>query len=632
MKLKNYYIKKLLSTFLCLCMIIAFFNITVFASDDKLETEKITRVENKTEDALKHKHCYCGGYIENTGDHTSHEAVTYNKWPGEKSIKYTNGTAYIYLDKDVELDNTLNIGGGKTLYLCLNGHALAMKYRGQRVINVGVNGTLYLCNCTRSESGQITRGESEYGAGIHNNGTVRMYGGVITKNKGGYGGGVYNNVNFYLYGGDIYDNKANNGGGVWNDNDNTSIFAMYNGTISMNVASTGGGIWNNDGASLVLKGGDISENVSGLAGGGVWNNGGIVELDGAMILANASLYGAGIWNNGGVFNFKSGNVSKNVGVNDTDTDRYAFGGGIWNNGGALFNMSGGEITFNKSTQGGGVWCADGSEFYMSGGVIAENEAANGAGIFVDKSDETAKSALFGMSGKAGIVLNYASNLGGGAYIKGNLYMNDESEINGNVAGTTDNIDIYLYPTGKIDKNVVKTIHFLDVKEDDYFIEPVKWALQNDITTGTSEITFSPNDTCNTAQILTFLWRSAGSPTVTKPFPYADVYETDYFYMAAQWAKKKGLIEHYALYPNFSCSRMTAMYFIWCAAGKPECKTPLKFTDTQNPKYESYYEAIAWAVDNCITNGTSETTFRPGNSCTRAQIVTFLWRAAQKNLI
>ena len=64
-----------------------------------------------------------------------------------------------------------------------------MKYRGQRVINVGVNGTLYLCNCTRLEGGQIARGEAEYGAGIHNNGNVRMYGGLITKNNGGHGGG-----------------------------------------------------------------------------------------------------------------------------------------------------------------------------------------------------------------------------------------------------------------------------------------------------------------------------------------------------------------------------------------------------------------------------------------------------------
>ncbi|MBR6719564.1 MAG: S-layer homology domain-containing protein, partial [Clostridia bacterium] len=95
---------------------------------------------------------------------------------------------------------------------------------------------------------------------------------------------------------------------------------------------------------------------------------------------------------------------------------------------------------------------------------------------------------------------------------------------------------------------------------------------------------------------------------------------------------KDMVEHYALYPNYSCNRMMSVYYIWCAAGSPECKTPLKFSDTQEQKYEKYYEAIAWAVENGITYGTSETTFGPGKSCTRAEIVTFLWRAASKGLI
>jgi hypothetical protein len=93
-----------------------------------------------------------------------------------------------------------------------------------------------------------------------------------------------------------------------------------------------------------------------------------------------------------------------------------------------------------------------------------------------------------------------------------------------------------------------------------------------------------------------------------------------------------MVDHYALYPNFYCNRMMSVYYIWCAAGKPSCKTPLKFTDTKDSSYEKYYEAIAWAVEQGITNGTSDTTFSPGSTCTRAQIVTFLWRAAQKGLI
>ena len=583
-----------------------------------------TLAKETEEKANEHRHCYCGGYVDNSGDHTSHQDVVYQKWPGEGNIKYTNGVTYIYLDKDVDLDNSLNIGGGKTLYLCLNGHALGMKYRGQRVINVSVNGKLYLCNCTRSAGGKITKGNAEYGAGIHNNGTVRMFGGVITENEGGYGGGVYNNVNFYLYGGDIYNNSAIHGGGVWNDNDSSSTFTMYNGTISMNTASCGGGIYNNDGATLVLKGGHISENASGSAGGGIWNNGGNVELNGAMILANASTNGAGVWNNGGgLFSFISGNISKNVGVNDPNINHYAFGGGVWNNDDAIFNMTGGEITFNKATQGGGVWCNNGSEFVMAGGVMAENEAINGAGIFIDKSDDNAKPGVFRMSNYAGIGLNYASGLGGGAHVKGILYMDDTVEISGNSAGTPDNIDIYVDPSGSIIKNAVKTIHFIDVKEEDYFIDPVKWALEKNITSGTSDITFSPNDTCNTAQILTFLWRAAGKPEAkTKPL-IADVYEDDYYYMPAYWAQSLGIFEK-ALYPNYSCNRGSAVYYMWCAAGKPEVNETLPFTDVKADS--PFYTAIAWALEKGVTSGTTPTTFEPGKTCTRAQIITFLYRA------
>lgn len=607
-------------------------------AEEVKETETGEYTSKDEKDALEHKHCYCGGYIENTGDHTSHNEVTYNKWLGEKSIKYTNGAAYIYLDKDALLDNTLNIGGGKTLYLCLNGHALAMKYRGQRVINVSVGGKLYLCNCTRSAGGKITNGEAEYGAGIHNNGTVKMYGGVITKNNGGYGGGVYNNANFILYGGDIYDNKAIHGGGVWNDNDGEYKFIMYEGMIHMNVSSTGAGFYNNDHANLLLKGGTITLNAA-KNGGGVWNNGGNVELDGCMILENTAAFGGGIWNNGdGLLEIKSGNISRNMATTDPhNIDGY--GGGVWNNDKGIINMTGGEITFNKAAFGGGVWCNPDSEFMMSNGVIAENEAEYGGGIYVSTKGSHVASyqtppppARFRITNKAGVVLNTATVQGGGAYVEGILEFEGEGEVTGNIAGTPDNIDIFAVEGAKINRSSSMPTQFVDVAPDAYYLEPVKWALEKNITTGTSDITFSPDNTCNTAQILTFLWRAAGSPTVTNPFPFADVYESDYFYMAAQWARKKGMIEHYALYPNFNCNRMGAVYYIWCAAGKPACSASLNFTDLNKPEHENYKEAIAWAVEQGITNGTSETTFSPGSTCTRGQIVTFLWRAAQKGLI
>ena len=586
--------------------------------------------------ASDHQHCYCGGYIENTGDHTSHKTVAYQKWPGEKNIQYTNGAAYVYLDRDVALESTLSVGGGKTLYLCLNGHALAMKYKGQRVINVGVNGTLYLCNCTRSEGGKITNGEAEHGAGLYNSGTVRMYGGLITKNKGGFGGGVWNNVKFYLYGGDVYDNEAGYGGGVWNEND--AVFEMYNGTVSLNMATAGAGFYNN-GATLTLKGGNISGNVAKY-GGGVWNNGGSTELDGSFILDNRAAYGAGLWNNdNGLVEIKSGNIFKNVATGDPETVN-GYGGGVWNNDDGIINMTGGEITLNSAAFGGGVWCNPDSDFVMSDGVIAENKAHYGGGVFVSTKGSNVASyssppppGRFVLSDRAGILMNAASTQGGGVYVEGILELEGEGEIALNVCEDDPaSAQTYKAAGAQITKNDPAPTQFADVDRNAYYVEPVNWAIGKGITNGTSAITFSPDDTCSTAQILTFLWRAAGSPTVKNTFNYADVKTSDYFYMAAQWAKEKGMVDYYALYPNYSCNRMMAVYYIWCAAGKPACSTPLKFTDTQNSKYQKYYEAIAWAVEKGITNGTSATTFSPGKSCTRAQIVTFLWRAAQKGLI
>ena len=179
--------------------------------------------------------------------------------------------------------------------------------------------------------------------------------------------------------------------------------------------------------------------------------------------------------------------------------------------------------------------------------------------------------------------------------------------------------------------VTPAVQFSDVPQDAYYYEAVQWAIEKGVTTGTSETTFSPDEKCNLGQIVTFLWRAAGSPTVNTSPRIADVKTDDYYYMAAYWAQSHGMFNT-ALYPNFSANRMTSVYFIWCAAGKPECKVRLRFDDTQQKKYEKFYESIAWAVENGVTNGTSETTFSPGKSCTRAQIVTFLYRAAMNGLI
>ncbi len=168
------------------------------------------------------------------------------------------------------------------------------------------------------------------------------------------------------------------------------------------------------------------------------------------------------------------------------------------------------------------------------------------------------------------------------------------------------------------------IAFTDVKAGDYFETPVKWAVEKNITTGTSATTFSPNDTCTKAQILTFLWRAVGSPKTGAENPFTDVSASDYYYNAAVWASEKGMVSGNVFAADTPCTRESTVTYIWKNAGAVRTAVSDKFTDVSSSA--DYAEAVAWAVENGVTSGTSETTFSPDDTCTRGQIVTFLSRA------
>ncbi|MBQ6431279.1 MAG: 5'-nucleotidase C-terminal domain-containing protein [Oscillospiraceae bacterium] len=170
--------------------------------------------------------------------------------------------------------------------------------------------------------------------------------------------------------------------------------------------------------------------------------------------------------------------------------------------------------------------------------------------------------------------------------------------------------------------------FTDVKDGDYFYDAVIWAVKNEVTKGTSDTTFSPADTCTRAQVVTFLWRAKGcpEPTLTEN-PFKDVKETDYFYKAVLWAVENEITNGIAadtFAPNAGCTRGQVVTFLWRAEGKqaPE-KTENPFGDVKEGDF--YYDAVLWAVEKEITKGTSDKTFSPNDTCTRGQIVTFLFR-------
>ena len=161
--------------------------------------------------------------------------------------------------------------------------------------------------------------------------------------------------------------------------------------------------------------------------------------------------------------------------------------------------------------------------------------------------------------------------------------------------------------------------FTDVKTGDYFADPVLWAVEKKITAGTSATTFSPNTTCTQGQILTFLWRAKGEPK-----PTGTVSGTQYYATAAQWAKEQGLTDNFSA--EADCTRAMVVTYLWKLAGSPKTGTS-NFTDVS--ANADYAQAVAWAVEQDITSGTGNGQFSPNSTCTRGQIVTFLYRAFAK---
>ena len=181
--------------------------------------------------------------------------------------------------------------------------------------------------------------------------------------------------------------------------------------------------------------------------------------------------------------------------------------------------------------------------------------------------------------------------------------------------------------------------FTDVSSASPYAEAINWAVSSGITKGTTDTTFSPDQGCTNGQILTFLWRRNGSPEPAIANPFTDSIP-DAYAKAAVWAYEKGMVSGTTFDAAKPCTRAMTVQYLWIDNGKPEYQldgtegdvpyitSPLasKFTDV--PASAPYRAAVAWAIDWGVTNGTSETTFSPDKTCTRGQIVTFIYRNTQ----
>ena len=229
---------------------------------------------------------------------------------------------------------------------------------------------------------------------------------------------------------------------------------------------------------------------------------------------------------------------------------------------------------------------------------------------------------------------------GSGYVLETISVTDK---NGNDLKLTDKGNgkyTFTMPTSKVEIKVTfmednSVLNFFyDVPNDAYYYEAVKWAAENGITGGVGNSLFAPNQPCTRAQIVTFLWRAAGSPVVNYLMPFTDVDEGAYYAEAVRWAASTGIVTgltETTFGTDSVCTRAQAAAMIYrCAQAQGKGFTGawmfhLPFTDVP----EWAYESVAWCYMNGVTTGVSETSFAPGNDCTRAQIVTFLWRAFSK---
>ena len=186
---------------------------------------------------------------------------------------------------------------------------------------------------------------------------------------------------------------------------------------------------------------------------------------------------------------------------------------------------------------------------------------------------------------------------------------------------TSNTTIYAKWTAKSDMS------FTDVADKAYYRDAVEWAVENGITKGTTATTFSPNATCTRAQAVTFLWRAAGSPEPeTRAMPFTDIPVGSYYYDAVLWAVENDITKGTSdttFSPNMTCTRAQSVTFLYRAAGSPAVSGSAEFGDVSTTAF--YADAVVWAAKKGITTGIGGGLFGSGNDCTRGQIVTFLWR-------
>ena len=284
-----------------------------------------------------------------------------------------------------------------------------------------------------------------------------------------------------------------------------------------------------------------------------------------------------------------------------------------------FTMPGNDVTLTTNYR----TSSSGSSSRPSYPITTPDKTENGSVTVTPKSAKRGSVVTITVTPDAGYVLD-------------ELTVTDKDGKELSLTKKSDTEYTFVMPAGKVEimPSFVKQAEepsrvFVDVKTGDYFYDAVLWAVEKGITNGTSAETFSPEDPCTRAQIVTFLWRAAGSPVVNYAMDLSDVAGDAYYAEAVRWALSEGITTGTSadqFSPDAVCTREQTVTFLWRAAGSPAVSGESAFEDVGADDY--YARAVAWAAQNGVTNGISQALFGTGSDCTRAQIVTFLYRAQQ----
>lgn len=402
-------------------------------------------------------------------------------------------------------------------------------------------------------------------------------------------------------------------------------------------AINGNSAYNNDGPSLTIKGNGALD-VNGTSYG-IWvsNN---ISIEGSVVLKATGTKNDGI----------STKTSYDGTITIQDTARVTAIGGTYGIDAKNCNITGGTVTAIGGTRA--YWRAP---TFAAGITVAAGDAAASAvgiatsAINAQKYVTTLLAnlptySITAATAKNGTVSTNVAKANSGATVtvtvapkKGfSLQIIAVTDANGNnyeLKKTAENTYSFVMPAVAVEIKAVFAFNidtvdlkFTDVASDSYYVDAVKWAVYNKVTQGATETTFAPDSGCTRAQVVTFLWRAAGCPEAGNN-SFSDVADDSYYNKAVTWAVENGITKgtsETTFGPDTVCTRAQIVTFLYRYDQRDNMSIRENpFTDIPNVTY--YYDAVLWAAENGITSGTSATTFSPNNTCTRGQVVTFLYR-------